>query len=161
MKVFNLVCAHDHHFEGWFRSSEDHDQQHADGLLECPLCGDRDIRKLPSAPRLNLSGANPPSAMPATKDAGGASVAPAASTQGDLSPRALQALWLRMARELQANTEDVGDRFAQEARRIHFEEAPARAIRGTASAEEARELQSEGIEVFSFPMPKGSTEPLQ
>src|SRR5690606_36569749 len=63
MKVFNLACGHDHRFEGWFASAEDFDGQLERGLIECPVCGDRTIRKLPSAPRLNLSGATEPAAM--------------------------------------------------------------------------------------------------
>ncbi|HPA91856.1 MAG TPA: DUF1178 family protein, partial [Quisquiliibacterium sp.] len=55
MKVFNLACSSEHAFEGWFGSAEDYDTQCARGLLECPVCGDRAVRKMPSAPRLNLS----------------------------------------------------------------------------------------------------------
>jgi len=146
MKVFNLGCAHDHRFEGWFGSSEDFDDQLARGLIECPVCADTAIRKLPAAPRLNLSGAV--EQKPA---------APAAAPTAEQ----LQAMWLKMARHIRDNTEDVGERFAEEARRIHYREAPSRGIRGVASSDETAALAEEGIEVFSFPMPKGSSEPLQ
>lgn len=147
MKVFNLSCAHDHQFEGWFASAEAFESQIERGLVECPVCGDQSVRRLPSAPRLNLSS----SARPETETAGAAA----------LKPEQIQALWLRMARHIRENTEDVGERFAEEARRIHFEDGPKRGIRGIATREEAAELADEGIEVFSFPMPKGSNEPLQ
>ena len=146
MKVFNLSCARDHAFEGWFGSAEDFDAQLARGLVECPICADKSIRRMPTAPRLNLSGGQP------------ASAERAAATP---TPEQIHALWMRMARHIRENTEDVGARFAEEARKIHYEEAPRRGIRGVASPEEARELEQEGIEVVSFPMPQGSNEPLQ
>lgn len=73
----------------------------------------------------------------------------------------VQALWLKMANFIRANTEDVGERFASEARRIHYQEAPERGIRGVTTPEEAAELADEGIEVMSFPLPKGPSGPLQ
>ena len=148
MKVFNLACASDHLFEGWFGSSEDYDSQCARGLLECPVCGDRTVRKMPAAPRLNLSSAEPVRQVPAS----------AGQTP---SREQVQALWLKMANFIRANTEDVGERFASEARRIHYQEAPERGIRGVTTPEEAAELADEGIEVMSFPLPKGPSGPLQ
>jgi hypothetical protein len=146
MKVFNLRCAHDHAFEGWFGSAEDFDSQAQRGLVECPVCGDRAVSRLPSAPRLNLSGAQATGQPPA---------------QATPTAEQLQALWLKVARHIRESTEDVGQRFAEEARRIHYREAPARGIRGVATSEEAESLADEGIEVFSFPMPKGPEGPLQ
>ena len=154
MKVFDLGCARDHSFEGWFASAEEYESQLARGLIECPVCGTHEVRRLPSAPRLNLSAG----------DAAGAEAgAEAAQADAQASPslRQLQAAWLKMARHIRENTEDVGERFADEARRIHYEEAPARGIRGIASRSEAGELAEEGIEVFSFPMPKLPGGPLQ
>jgi hypothetical protein len=145
MKVFNLGCTHEHSFEGWFGSADEFDTQLASGLVECPICGDKAIRKLPAAPRLNLSSGHEPTQAQAQTP----------------TPEQLQSMWLRMARYVRENTEDVGERFAEEARRIHYREAPNRGIRGVASREDASELADEGIEVFSFPMPKGSTEPIQ
>lgn len=147
MKVFNLGCAQDHRFEGWFASAEAFESQRERGLVECPVCGDQSVRRLPSAPRLNLSSA--------------AREEPKASEAAALTPEKVQALWLRMARHIRENTEDVGERFAEEARRIHYKDSPSRGIRGIATREEAAELAEEGIEVVSFPMPKGSNEPLQ
>lgn len=152
MKVFDLACEHDHRFEGWFASADDYDSQLARGLIECPVCADRTIRKLPSAARLNLSGASEP-----TSPAPAVPAHPAAAPD----PRALQAMVMKVARALIANTEDVGERFADEARRIHYREAPERGIRGQATPEQARELADEGIEVFSFPLPAALKEPLQ
>jgi hypothetical protein len=150
MKVFNLACEHDHRFEGWFGSAEDYDSQLARRLIECPVCAATAIRKMPAAPRLNLSGASEAPAMPE-----------AAAPGRPLDPRAVQALFMKMARNIVENTEDVGDRFAEEARRIHYNESPERGIRGVASPDEARELADEGIEVVSFPLPPVLKEPVQ
>jgi len=153
MKVFNLACEHDHRFEGWFGSAEDYEGQLSRGLVGCPVCDSRAIRKLLAAPRLNLSGA----AEPRASESAGA----AAPADPRTDAQALQTMFMKMARALVANTEDVGTRFAEEARRIHHQEAPARGIRGVASPEETRELADEGIEVFSFPLPAALKEPLQ
>jgi len=154
MRVFNLACSSEHTFEGWFGSAEDYDTQCARGLLECPVCGDRAVRKMPSAPRLNLSSSGQTGAPQAKT---GASATPTPTP----TPEQVQALWLKMANFIRANTEDVGERFAVEARRIHYQEAPERAIRGVATPREAAELADEGIEVMSFPMPKAPSGPLQ
>ena len=136
MKVLNLQCSHQHAFEGWFGSDDEFQGQLARGLVECPLCGDTGITKLPSAPRLNF-GAQPEA--PARQDV-------VAAPEADL-----QRAWLKMVRHVMANTEDVGERFAEEARRIHYGETGERAIRGQASREEAKALTDEGIEFTSLP----------
>lgn len=144
MKVINLRCAHGHPFEGWFASEDDFLDQNGRGLVECPLCADKVIQRMPSAPRLNLSGAREPEAT---------SAPPAAND--------VQALWLKTMRQLIANTEDVGEQFADEARRIHYGESPERSIRGKASAEDRQALQDEGIEVHPLPMPLALKDTLQ
>jgi hypothetical protein len=158
MKVFNLTCGHDHRFEGWFASADDYDSQLERGLIECPVCGDREIRRLPSAPRLNLSGATAPPAE-LVRDAGTSVSGP--PTQGTPTPQQVQAMWFKLAQQLIENTEDVGENFAEEARRIHYQEAPERGIRGVASPEERAELADEGIEVLAFPLPRALKGPLQ
>ena len=140
MKVFDLCCSRDHRFEGWFDSEAEYDRQLGLSLVECPVCECRQIRLLPSAPRLNLSAPAVPAAAPPESAVAGASAQ-------------LQKMWLQMARQIIASTEDVGERFAEEARRIHYREAEERAIRGTASAEQAAELADEGIEIVSLPLP--------
>lgn len=149
MKVLNLRCAHDHAFEGWFASEDDFQSQHDRGLIECPMCGDKAVAKLPSAPRLNVSGAREP--------APSAAVEP---TQASPS-MTMQSVWLRAVQHVMATTVDVGDRFAEEARRIHYGEAEERGIRGKASAEDAQALQEEGIEVMALPMPAAAKGSLQ
>lgn len=147
MKVLNLRCANGHGFEGWFADDDDFMSQNGRGLLECPLCADKVVTRMPSAPRLNLSGSREPepSSPPATPP----------------QPADLQAMWLKAVRELVSRTEDVGQRFAEEARRIHYGESPERGIRGQATAEERSALLDEGIETFSLPVPRGLDGPLQ
>lgn len=151
MKVLNLQCVQAHAFEGWFASEEDFQDQLARGLVECPLCGDARVAKMPSAPRLNL-GATPPQAPQATAPRQEVMSAPDAQ---------LQAAWLELVKQVMARTEDVGERFAEEARKIHYGETGERGIRGQASREETQALLEEGIGVLPLPIPKGLKGPLQ
>lgn len=145
MKVLDLHCSGSHNFEGWFASEDDFQGQLARGLVECPLCGDTAVSKMLSAPRLNLGASAPESRQEvmSTPDV------------------AMQAQWLKMVRHVMAHTEDVGQRFAEEARRIHYGESEERGIRGQASREETHELIEEGIGVLPLPIPKALKEPLQ
>ncbi|MFM2274594.1 MAG: hypothetical protein RL211_466 [Pseudomonadota bacterium] len=145
MKVLDLQCSHHHVFEGWFASEDDFASQLARGLVACPLCADVSIVKKLSAPRLNLgSQRNEPETS--RQDV----VAVAAATP-DLS---LQAAWLAMAQRVLANTDDVGDQFAEEARKIHYGEAKERGIRGKATTEERESLLEEGIAVVPIALPE-------
>lgn len=154
MKVVDLGCPAGHRFEGWFQSEDDLQQQRADKLLSCPMCGDREVDKLPSAPRLNLGGS--PTAPQGPKGGSGARQDVLAAMPSDL-----QAAWLQMVRQVMAKTEDVGDRFVQEARRMHYGEIEERGIRGQATREETRELLEEGIAVAPLPIPESLKKPLQ
>ncbi|NUO84897.1 MAG: DUF1178 family protein [Cupriavidus sp.] len=140
MKVLDLRCARDHRFEGWFASEEEAQSQISRDLVQCPVCGDHAVTRLPSAPRLNLSGATAPEGK-------ARAAAPAAA------PVTLQALYMKAVKQVLAQTEDVGDRFAEEARRMHYDEAPERGIRGSASPEEVQALAEEGIETFPLVVP--------
>lgn len=146
MKVLDLQCSHQHSFEGWFASEDDFQGQLARSLVECPMCGDHAISKKLSAPRLNLGAAQPQERQEVVH------AAPDAT---------LQAQWLKAVRHVLANTEDVGPRFAQEARRIHYGESEERAIRGQATREETAALLEEGISVLPLPIPNSLKEPLQ
>lgn len=152
MKVLNLQCESGHAFEGWFGSEDDYQGQRARGLVECPLCGDTQVHKLPSAPRLNLGASEPAPAAP-RNDA----VAP--GTAG--VPAAAQAAYLKLVHQVLAKTEDVGERFAEEARRMHYGEVQERGIRGQAGREEVEALLDEGIAVVPLPIPKALKGPLQ
>lgn len=162
MRVFDLGCDQGHLFEGWFRSNDDYGNQRESGQLVCPICGSSRIDKRLSAPRINLGAGQESTGSPTATVSQAAEPAqvPAIDPK-TLDPQALQALWLRMARMVVANTEDVGRAFVSEVRRIRDEEAPERPIRGLASPEETRELLEEGIEVMSLPLPLDLLGPLQ
>ena len=160
MKVLNLRCANGHGFEGWFGSEEDYMDQNGRGAIECPLCADKLITRMPSAPRLNLSGAREVPSTPAAGSPSPMSLSTATPT-ADARPADLQAAWLHAVRELMARTEDVGDRFATEARRIHYGETAQRGIRGRATAEEREALQDEGIDTVTVPLPAALKGPVQ
>ena len=161
MKVLDLQCAHGHGFEGWFGSEEDFQSQQARALVQCPLCGDATISKKLSAPRLSLSRACAPEAREQSESSDGfepseQALAVAGPQDADMAKR-----WMEIGRHLMANTTDVGQRFAEEARKIHYGEAPERGIRGQTSAREARELMEEGIGVLPFALPEALKGPLQ
>lgn len=159
MKVIDLRCRHEHRFEGWFASDEDLQAQRDRGLLECPFCGDREVSVLPSAPRLNLRAS---AGGEIVADAGPEGREPEAEAGGGTpEAQAVQAMWLTAVRHLMAQTEDVGPRFAEEARRIHYGESSERAIRGQTSPQERAALADEGIEVHTVPVPKAWSGPVQ
>ena len=147
MKVLDLKCSLDHRFEGWFASTDEFESQLSRKLVACPICSTTDVSRMPSAPRLNLSSARSDDKAPA-----------APATEGG---QALQARALNFMREILAKTENVGDRFAEEARRMQYDEAPARNIRGVATPEDAHALMEEGIDVMPLPVPASLKEPLQ
>ena len=164
MKVLDLQCAQGHGFEGWFGSEEDFQSQLSRALVQCPLCGDASISKKLSAPRLNLSRASAPESSDRAErsegsegsDEGDKALAVAGPQDADMAKR-----WMEIGRHLMANTTDVGQSFAEEARKIHYGEAPERGIRGQTSAREARELMEEGIGVLPFALPEALKGPLQ
>ena len=131
---FSLHCDKEHEFEGWFSSSADFDGQSERGLIECPICGSRQIGKALMAPAVANSRETP--ARPLAMD-----------------PEKREAMRkLRdMVQAVKKNSEDVGERFADEARKIHHGETEARGIFGKASSEDAKSLVSEGIEIAPLP----------
>ena len=145
MKVLNLCCAGGHGFEGWFASEDDFAAQAAGAGIACPLGASTEISRLPSAPRNNVG----------------------RHAAGDAEPGAqavqmtLQSQWLKVVRQVMSSTEDVGDRFAEEARRIHYGEVEERGIRGRASREDAEALREEGIAVVALPLPDAMKGPIQ
>ena len=149
MKVLDLQCSQQHRFEGWFASEEDFLDQRQRGLLLCPVCSDASITKMLSAPRLNLGSSQ-----------GESSATPQAAASASPEP-SLQAAWMAVARHIIANTEDVGNQFAEEARKIHYGEAQERAICGQATRAETESLIDEGIAVLSLPWPDVLKGPLQ
>ena len=143
MKVLDLHCRSEHVFEGWFASEEDFQSQLGKGLVQCPLCGDDQIQKRLSAPRLNLR-------------ASASARSPVPQLPSDASQAAA---WLQRMRQAVAQSEDVGERFTEEARKMHWGEADQRPIRGQANIDQTLQLLEEGIPVL--PLPPALKEPLQ
>lgn len=132
MIVYELRCAADHPFEGWFRNSDAYETQASSGQISCPHCGSDDVRKAPMAPSISRGHVG---------------------KRAEHSEEARQLLVRveEMCRTIEQNCAYVGDGFAEEARKIHYGETQQRAIYGEASAEEATELQDEGIAIASVP----------
>lgn len=132
--VIDLQCEEGHGFEGWFASSGAFEEQLAQGLIACPSCGNARIRRRPSAPYVQTRRSAEPSPPP--------------------SPAAIDALTQQILvhlRQTARGMEDVGERFAEEARRIHYGDSESRGIKGRADGEELRELLDEGILVLPIP----------
>ena len=155
MKVLNLRCSHDHPFEGWFSNEDDYRSQQERGLLMCPICDDVHIEKALAAPRLNLRNSK------ASRMADAPPASDSAVVAGGVDQRELLRTWLEVSRKLAASTEDVGERFADEARKIHYGETEERGIRGKASAEQFRALVEEGVEVLPLILPEAAKGTLQ
>jgi hypothetical protein len=129
MILFTLSCTAGHEFEGWFRDGDGFTAQQAAGEIACPQCGDSQVEKAVMAPNIGRSRdqARPP------------------------SPAQLRAALVELRRQVETNCDYVGERFAEEARKIHYGEADPHGIYGEASAEESRELADEGISVGRIP----------
>lgn len=155
MIVFTLKCREGHEFETWFRDGATYERQARRGLVTCPDCGSTEVEKAPMAPRLGRSSKSEPVPEPRRETPAEAAtetgVPPAAVPDRPPTPaefrRALQVL----RRHVEANCENVGKRFAEEARRIHKGEAKARGIYGDATPAEAKKLAEDGIEIAAIP----------
>lgn len=141
---YNLVCEAAHGFECWFPSSDSYETQVSRGLVTCPHCGSGSVSKAIMAP------------MIARKDRAEVPVpalTPETPVQMIAEPeRKLREMIKALHDHVAAHSEHVGERFAEEARKIHYGEAEGRSIHGQASLDEARALIDEGIEVAPIPM---------
>ncbi|AJP47719.1 hypothetical protein PG1C_03085 [Rugosibacter aromaticivorans] len=154
MIVLNLLCDNGHRFEGWFASSEAFRDQQARQLVQCTYCQTTAITQLPSGPHIRRGvAATTPDRD--TTDTADTAAAPAAQPLPAMQPEAAQNLFQALA-VMARQAENVGDRLPEEARRIHYKEAPARNIRGVATPEETHALLDEGILVLPAPVPPES-----
>ena len=131
MILFELRCSGEHHFEAWFKDGATYDRQAAAGEISCPNCGDTHIDKAPMAPRL-------------AKARGDAIDAKQAAGQ-------LRKMLVDFKHKVQANCDYVGEKFPDEARKIHYGDAEARPIYGEATPDQAQELEDEGVAVARIP----------
>lgn len=135
MIVYDLRCSADHGFEAWFKDSATYDRQAEAGEIVCPVCGDTRVAKAPMAPRLarrSNEGESEPSPV-------------------DSKAVQMREALMQLRRHVESNCDYVGDRFAEEARKIHYGETGRRNIYGETTDEQARELVDEGIKVGRIP----------
>jgi len=134
---YSLTCEKDHTFEVWFGSSEDYDKQRKRGFVGCPLCGSNKVEKLLMAPRVSGTKKSENTDLPL-------------ATVPQMPAEMVEKL-REIKQHVEANSENVGDKFPEEARKIHYGEAESRGIYGKASLEEATSLVKEGVEVMPIP----------
>ena len=147
MIVFDLLCGEGHRFEGWFGSADDFASQQDRKLLSCPTCGSAKVKRVPSATRANLGAPEPKAAKVPSQPV------KTPDMEGKDPFAVAQMLYSRMLDELLTKSEDVGKEFPAEARKIFYNESPARAIRGQATEQEDDDLVDEGVPVARFPVP--------
>ncbi|WP_427452937.1 DUF1178 family protein [Litorimonas sp. WD9-15] len=128
---YTLICDHDHEFEGWFSSSSDYDDQAKSGLLTCPICESVNVEKAIMAPAIKT--------------------ARKVEARSEKAKMAMNTVAAKIRDEISKNCEDVGDKFAEEARAIHYGEKVARGIYGSTTPEESASLSEEGIEAHPLP----------
>lgn len=132
---FALICEHEHEFEGWFRSNDDFDTQKKRGFVDCPSCGSHKVQKALMAPAVSTARKQETIAL----------------AMGEAQKQALAQL-KAMAEKVRENADYVGDKFAEEARKIHFGESDPRGIYGEATLEEAKSLAEDGVEFMPIPV---------
>ncbi len=132
---FQLQCDNQHDFEAWFRSNDDFEKQQNQSMLECPMCGSHNVSKMLMAPSVST----------------GRSKDKIAVASGQAAQQQMMAKMMEFAREVKSKAENVGEKFPEEARKIHYGESESRAIYGNASTEEVSELVEEGVEIVPLP----------
>jgi len=137
MVIYDISCENDHRFEGWFREPGDFHRQLENGLLDCPVCGSHNVRKLPTGSKILV----------------GERSQPAPTREEPASAESVALVVDQLAEYLEQHFTDVGDQFAEEARKVYYGESDRKNIYGNANPEEVAELHEEGIEVFQVPVP--------
>lgn len=153
MILYTLHCPADHRFEAWFKDSAVYERQAKRGLISCPVCQSTAISRAPMAPRIAkgvaISAESEAEAAPQPTPP----VAPPAAQSGEMAVSASPELMNALRQVVEKHCENVGERFAEEARRIHYGETPERGIYGRSTPTETEALLEEGIEVLPLPWP--------
>ena len=151
MILYRLRCKRGHEFEAWFAGSAAFDKQEKRGQLSCPSCGTSSVAKALMAPSVVKRSKRKGAAKKVEEKAAPAE-APKAEVQRVAAHHELAAAMRKLRAEIESKSEYVGPRFSEEARKIHYEEAPARGIHGEATTDEAKALKEEGIEFYPLPI---------
>lgn len=141
MVVYDLICKRNHRFEGWFPSFEGYQEQAAQGQISCPACGTTAVEKMPHACAVHIK-------REGKKDQVEKAPSP------PLPEREAKEVLIRLHHYVRKNFEDVGPRFAEEARQIFYRKVKERAIHGTSTSEERQELDEDGIPYTILPKPE-------
>ena len=152
MILYSLVCHKGHDFESWFANSAAYDKQVKRGLVSCPLCGSAKVEKAIMAPRLARKDKSTPILAPAEESALAAAEAPTSVAMISPQEKEFRKKLKELRDHLTANADNVGKKFPEEARKMHYGETEHRSIYGEASAQDARELHEEGIEFHPLPV---------
>jgi hypothetical protein len=150
---YALVCERKHNFEIWFSDSSDYDRQRKRGLVTCPVCDSRKVEKAIMAPAISRAGKKRAAPIEAPQQPAPEAVPAPAENVAMISPqeRELRTKLKELRDHLTRNADNVGTRFPEEARKMHYGETPHRSIYGEASPQEAKELVDEGIEFHPLP----------
>jgi len=140
MILYDLRCSQDHTFEAWFRDSGAYEEQRPGLQIRCPVCGDMRVEKALMAPRLGKAHRDEPRRAPTTK-----------AVAGQVSERAVKAALMELRKHVESNADYVGEKFSEEARKIHYGQAEQRNIYGESTTEEAQSLKEEGVEFQRIP----------
>jgi hypothetical protein len=151
---YNLICEQRHEFESWFANSAAYDKQTKRGLVSCPLCGSSKVEKAIMAPRLARTGKGGPIVAPVEAPAPAPTPAEAPTPVAMISPqeREFRKKLKELRDHLTSNAENVGKKFPEVARKMHYGEVEHRSIYGEASPQDAKELHEEGIEFHPLPV---------
>jgi hypothetical protein len=154
---YSLRCQKGHEFEAWFRSIADYDRQAGDDAVACPVCGDHKTEKALMAPSIGRAGkdkgrpAPEPQSPAPTSAPGDAAAGDKVQLAADPRQQALIQAMRELRKKIVEGADYVGDKFAEEARKIHYREAEPRGIYGEATREEAEKLAEEGVEFAPLP----------
>jgi hypothetical protein len=132
---FSLICDHDHEFEAWFRSNDDFDRQKKRGFVDCPNCGSTKVQKALMAPAVSTGRKREKIAL----------------AMNEMQKKAMAEM-KALSEKIRENADYVGDKFAEEARKIHFGETEARGIYGEATLDEAKSLAEDGVGFMPIPV---------
>jgi hypothetical protein len=145
MIIYNLNCDNNHQFEGWFHNAKAFESQLEDELICCPQCDSVNVRRVPSAVAIGGHHAKQKESSPSSSQSSQSTAVMPAGTQA-------MVMYRQLVKTIVSQSEDVGTAFADEARKIHYNEAPERPIRGEATVEECEALRDEGINVVQLPL---------
>jgi hypothetical protein len=160
MILYRLRCAKGHEFDSWFKDGKTYERQEKRSLIGCPSCGSSKVVRAPMAPRIGKGGksAEAPVEAPAEAIPAQASVPdPQMAALARAMPKEMRETLIKLREQVEKNLEPVGEKFAEEARKIHYGESDKRGIYGQTTDEEAEALAEEGIEFGRLPwVPRGN-----